>query len=143
MSAANGYVVIAFFFGLAGGIVGRVKGSSFFLWFVISAVVPFLGLLTAIFYRWDNQELRRECPSCGRVVKLHDALCMRCGEELEFPERGDRIRGEDARARRLGHRPKSAVRLAGPAATRAELLARASNNSSRERRRIACVQSTP
>ncbi len=86
MSAANGYVVIAFFFGLAGGIVGRVKGSSFFLWFVISAVVPFLGLLTALFYRWDNQELRRECPSCGRVVKLHDALCMRCGEELEFPE---------------------------------------------------------
>ena len=63
MSAANGYVVIAFFFGLAGGIVGRVKGSYFFLWFVISAVVPFLGLLTAIFYRWDNQELRRECPS--------------------------------------------------------------------------------
>jgi hypothetical protein len=86
MSAANGYVVIAFFFGLAGGIVGRVKGSSFVLWFVISAVVPFLGLLTAIFYRWDNQELRRECPSCGRVVKLHDALCMGCGEELEFPE---------------------------------------------------------
>ena len=86
MSAANGYVVIAFFFGLAGGVVGRVKGSSFFLWFVISAVVPFLGLLTAIFYRWDNQELRRECPSCGRVVKLHDALCMGCGEELEFPE---------------------------------------------------------
>jgi hypothetical protein len=86
MSAANGYVVIAFFFGLAGGIVGRVKGSSFFLWFVISAVVPFLGLLTAIFYRWDNQELRRECPSCGRVVKLYDALCMGCGEELEFPE---------------------------------------------------------
>ncbi len=86
MSAANGYVVIAFFFGLAGGIVGRVKGSSFFLWFLISAVVPFLGLLTAIAYRWDNQELRRQCPSCGRVVKLHDALCMGCGEELEFPE---------------------------------------------------------
>jgi hypothetical protein len=86
MAAGNAYVVIAFFFGLAGGIVGRVKGSSFFLWFLISAVVPFLGLLTAIFYRWDNQELRRECPSCGRVVKLHDALCMRCGEELEFPD---------------------------------------------------------
>ena len=49
-------------------------------------MVPFLGLLTAIFYRWDNQELRRECPSCGRVVKLHDAVCMGCGEELEFPE---------------------------------------------------------
>jgi hypothetical protein len=86
MSAANGYVVIMFFFGLAGGIVGRIKGSSFFLWFLISAVVPFLGLLTAIFYRWDNQELRRQCPACGRVVKLYDAVCMRCGAELDFPD---------------------------------------------------------
>jgi hypothetical protein len=86
VSAANGYVVIALFFGLAGGIVGRIKGSSFLLWFLISAVVPFLGLLTAIFYRWENQELRRQCPTCGRVVKLADAVCMRCGEELEFPD---------------------------------------------------------
>ncbi len=86
MSAANGYVVIMFFFGLAGGIVGRIKGSSFFLWFLISALVPFLGLLTAIFYRWDNQELRRQCPACGRVVKLYDTVCMRCGAELDFPD---------------------------------------------------------
>jgi hypothetical protein len=86
VSAANGYVVIALFFGLAGGIVGRIKGSSFVLWFMISAAVPFIGLLTAIFYRWENQELRRQCPTCGRVVKLYDAVCMRCGEELEFPD---------------------------------------------------------
>jgi hypothetical protein len=71
---------------MAGGVVGRIKGSSFVLWFLISACVPFIGLLTAIFYRWDNQELRRQCPGCGRVVKLHDAVCVRCGEELEFPE---------------------------------------------------------
>jgi ribosomal protein S27AE len=81
-----GLVVILFFFGLAGGVVGRIKGSSFVLWFLISACVPFIGLLTAIFYRWENQELRRECPSCGRIVKLHDAVCVRCGAELEFPE---------------------------------------------------------
>jgi hypothetical protein len=86
LSAANGYVVIAFFFGLAGGIVGRIKGSSFLLWFLISALVPFLGLLTAIFYRWENQELRRQCPTCGKVVKLYDAVCMKCGTELEFPD---------------------------------------------------------
>jgi hypothetical protein len=81
-----GLVLILFFFGLAGGIVGRIKGSSFALWFLISACVPFIGLLTAIFYRWDNQELRRECPRCGRIVKLHDAVCVRCGAELEFPD---------------------------------------------------------
>ena len=80
------YLVICFFFGLAGGIVGRIKGSSFVLWFLISAVVPIFGLMAAIAYRYDRDELRRQCPKCGRVTKLHDALCTRCGEELEYPE---------------------------------------------------------
>ena len=80
------YVVICFFFGLAGGIIGKIKGSSFFLWFLISALVPVIGLIVAIAYRWDRDELRRQCPRCGKVVKLHDALCTSCGEELEFPE---------------------------------------------------------
>jgi hypothetical protein len=80
------YVVICIGFGLAGGIVGKVKGSSFFVWFLISGLVPFVGLLAALAYRWDREELRRECPGCGRVVKLHDAICTRCGTELEFPE---------------------------------------------------------
>jgi len=84
--AGAGLIVIMICFGLAGGIVGRIKGSSFWLWFLVSGLVPFLGLLTAIFYRWDDRELRRQCPRCGRVVKLYDAKCMRCGEELEFPE---------------------------------------------------------
>jgi hypothetical protein len=84
--AGAGYVVICLCFGLAGGVVGRIKGSSFWLWFLISGLIPFLGLLTAIFYRWEDRELRRQCPGCGRVLKLYDTVCMRCGEELEFPE---------------------------------------------------------
>jgi hypothetical protein len=83
---AMGYLVIAFLFGLAGGIVGRIKGSSFFIWFLISGLIPFFGLMAAVFYRWDKEELRRQCPGCGQVLKLHDAVCMRCGEELEFPD---------------------------------------------------------
>ena len=81
------YVFIATCFGVAGGIIGRIKGSSFWLWFLISGALPFVGLLAAIAYRWDRDELRRQCPTCGRVVKLHDALCTRCGGELEYPER--------------------------------------------------------
>ena len=84
--AGGGYVIICVFFGLAGGVVGRMKGSSFFLWFLISGLVPFVGLLAAIFYRREDRELRRQCPGCGKVVKLHDALCVRCGTELEYPE---------------------------------------------------------
>jgi hypothetical protein len=80
------YIVIALCFAVAGGIVGRIKGSSFFLWFLISGAVPVIGLAAALLYRWDRNELRRECPGCGRVVKLHDALCTACGTELDFPE---------------------------------------------------------
>src|SRR5277367_3252656 len=80
------YVVIAVFFGLAGGIIGRFKGSSFILWFLICALVPFFGLLAAVAYRFDRDELRRECPNCGRVTKIYDALCTRCGSELDFPD---------------------------------------------------------
>ena len=92
------YVVLCLSFGLAGGIVGKIKGSSFFLWFMISAILPFLGLIAAIAYRYDRDELRRQCPGCGKVVKLHDALCTRCGTELEFPELA--IAPESAVARR-------------------------------------------
>lgn len=81
-----GLLVILFFFGLAGGIVGRIKGSSFFIWFLIAFCIPFIGLLTAVLYRYDNRELRRQCPECGKVVKLHDAVCTRCGTDLEFPD---------------------------------------------------------
>jgi endogenous inhibitor of DNA gyrase (YacG/DUF329 family) len=78
------YVVIAFFFALAGGVVGKVKGSSFWLWFLISGLLPFVGLLAAVVYRVELDEPRRVCPGCGKVVKLHDALCTRCGTELEW-----------------------------------------------------------
>jgi hypothetical protein len=80
------YVIIALCFGLAGGIVGKLKGSSFFLWFLISGAVPILGLIAAIAYRVDSEELRRQCPRCGNVTKIYDAICMRCGMELEFPD---------------------------------------------------------
>jgi hypothetical protein len=80
------YVVIAVCFGLAGGFVGKIKGSSFVLWFLISGLVPVFGLLAAIAYRFERDEFRRECPNCGRVTKIYDAICTRCGTELEFRE---------------------------------------------------------
>jgi hypothetical protein len=80
------YLVVAFSFALSGGLVGRAKGSSFVIWFLISGALPVLGLAAALLYRTERDELRRQCPGCGKIVKLHDALCTRCGTELEFPE---------------------------------------------------------
>jgi uncharacterized protein (DUF983 family) len=80
------YLVIAFCFGVAGGLVGRQKGSSFVVWFLIAATVPFVGLLTAFLYRYETEEALRRCPNCGRATRIYDALCTRCGTDLEYPD---------------------------------------------------------
>ena len=54
--------------------------------FLISGVIPVLGLIAALAFRIERDELRKQCPTCGKVTKIYDALCTRCGAELEFPE---------------------------------------------------------
>ncbi len=80
------YLILCLFFGLAGGVVGRIKGSSFFVWFLISAFLPVIGLVAAVFYRFERDEPRRRCPRCRRMLKLYDQVCMGCGYDLDFPE---------------------------------------------------------
>ena len=92
------YLAFALWFGIAAGVVGKIKGSSFFLWLLIGAALPVLGLIGAVFYRSERDEPRRQCPTCGKIVKLHDAMCMRCGTDLEFPDMA--IEPESAALRR-------------------------------------------
>ncbi len=78
------YLVIAFCFAVGGGLIARSKGNSFVVWFLISGIVPGIGILAAAFYRNESDEPRRACPTCGRTCMLYDALCTRCGTELEY-----------------------------------------------------------
>ncbi len=78
-------VVLAFFFGLATGIVGRIKGSSFWVWFLIGLCLPVIGLLAAIFYRFERDEPRRRCPRCGAIRPIADQVCTVCGEDMDWP----------------------------------------------------------
>ena len=80
------FLVILFFFGLSAGVIGKIKGSSFFIWFLIGFVLPVLGTLAALLYRWERNEPRRRCEECGNVVPLHDQVCMRCGRDLEWTD---------------------------------------------------------
>jgi hypothetical protein len=80
------YLVLAIFFGLSAGVIGKIKGSSFFVWFLVGFVLPFLGTLAAIFYRNEREVLKRTCPECRNVVAIHDQVCSRCGRDLEYPE---------------------------------------------------------
>ncbi len=82
-------LVVFFFFGLSAAVIAKIKGNGaggIITWFLIGFCVPFVGVIAAVLYRYENQELRRECPKCHRVVMLYDAVCMHCGEELEFPD---------------------------------------------------------
>jgi len=79
-------VVLAFFFGLAAGIVGKIKGSSFWVWFLIGLCLPVIGLLAAIFYRFEREEPRRRCPRCGAIRPISDQVCTVCGEDMDWPE---------------------------------------------------------
>jgi hypothetical protein len=72
--------------GLAAAVIGKIKGSSFFLWFIVGLVLPFLGILAALLWRWDRYEPKRRCEECGNVVQLHDQVCMRCGRDLDWPD---------------------------------------------------------
>jgi hypothetical protein len=73
-------------FGLATGIIGRAKGSSFLIWFLVGFFLPLLGLIAVILYRYEKAEPQRRCPRCGTVHKLYVQVCNVCGEELYLPD---------------------------------------------------------
>jgi hypothetical protein len=77
--------VVLFFFGLSAGAVGKIKGSSFLIWFLIGLVLPGLGTLAAVLYRFEGKEPPRSCPECGNVMPIYQQVCSRCGRDLEFP----------------------------------------------------------
>ena len=74
--------VVLFFFGLSAGAVGKIKGSSFFVWFLVGLVLPGIGTLAAVLYRFEGKEPRRACPECGNVMPTYQQVCNRCGRDL-------------------------------------------------------------
>ena len=80
------YIVIALSFGVATAVIGRAKGSSFWLWLVAGTILPVLGLIGVVLYRGEQDEPERRCPQCGKVHKLYVQVCTRCGAELYLPE---------------------------------------------------------
>jgi hypothetical protein len=75
-------IVIAFFFGLSAGTIGKIKGSSFLLWFLIGFCLPFIGTIAALLWRNERDDPLRQCPECGNVMKAYVQVCPRCGCDL-------------------------------------------------------------
>jgi hypothetical protein len=80
------FVAIAFVFGLATGAIGRLRGSSFWIWFLVGLALPGIGIIAALFVRRGQDEPRRQCPECRNIVPVSDQVCMRCGRDLDFPD---------------------------------------------------------
>jgi hypothetical protein len=80
------WLVLMFFFGLSAGTIGKIKGSSFFVWFLVGAALPVFGTLAAVLYRFERNEPRRQCDECGRIMPLTDQVCRRCGADQELPQ---------------------------------------------------------
>ena len=100
------YVLIALLSGLATGIVGRGKGSSFFIWFLVGTVLPILGLIAVILYRSEHEEPERRRPR-GEPHGRERARVREAGAERgAAEERVRREAEEDARPER--HRPRRA-----------------------------------
>jgi hypothetical protein len=78
------FIVILFFSGLATAIVGKVKGSSFGVWFLVGFCLPIIGLIGALLHRWERDEPRMTCPRCGAVLPISDQVCTRCGEDIAW-----------------------------------------------------------
>ena len=81
------WVLIAVSFGVVTGLVGKSKGGSFLLWFVIGTVLPGTRSrrghpVPATRTGSRNAAVR----TAATRVKLYVQICPRCGEELYLPD---------------------------------------------------------
>lgn len=91
------YLIIAASFALATAVIGKSKGSSFWIWLLIGFFTLAIGLIAAILYRREQGEPERRCPRCGAVHKLYVQVCPRCGEDLYLPDVSEVRQGPDYR----------------------------------------------
>ena len=78
---------------IAAAIIGRMKGSSAFIWFFVGAGLPLIGPIAALLYRNERDEPRRPCPRCGAIQAIHVQVCTRCGLDMDLPADDEVIPG--------------------------------------------------
>jgi hypothetical protein len=80
------FFLLAIVVGFGTALIGRAKGSSFWLWLLIGTLMAPIGLFAVILYRRDKDEPERQCPNCQKAVKLYVQVCPRCGMDLYLPD---------------------------------------------------------
>ena len=87
------WVLVPVLSAFAAGVIGRMKGSSVFIWTLVGLGLPVIGPIAALLYRNEDDEPRRHCPRCGAVHKIHVQVCTRCGLDMDLPADEDVIPG--------------------------------------------------
>lgn len=82
----NAILLACLILGVVTAAIAKHKGSSFVIWFVVGFLFPGVGLLAVFLMRSSKFDPRRECPNCGALLPITSQVCMRCGEDLEYPE---------------------------------------------------------
>jgi hypothetical protein len=80
------YAVVFLVFAFVTGFIGKSKGSSFIIWFLVGGLLPVFGLIAVLLSRTERQDPRRECPNCHNLVGIAVQVCPRCGEDLDYPD---------------------------------------------------------
>lgn len=95
-------IIILLAFGIATAVIGKAKGSSFIIWFIVGFFIPLFGLIAVILQRREKSEPERRCPTCGAVHKLYVQVCHKCGEDMYLPDPSEVRPGPDFRQPQSG-----------------------------------------
>ena len=60
------YAVVPLVFGIITGMVGKSKGSSFVIWFIVGALLPVIGLIAASPSRSERYDPAANAPTAVR-----------------------------------------------------------------------------
>lgn len=80
-----GWVIVPALSAIIAAVVGKSKGSSFFIWLLVGLGLPVIGPIAALLYRNEKDEPRRPCPRCGTIQAIHVQVCRRCGLDMDLP----------------------------------------------------------
>jgi len=78
------YLFFAALLGVITGAVAQHKGESFFGWWLFGTLLFIIALPMVLIMPRNERELakRKNCPYCGKVVKLSDVSCPGCRRTL-------------------------------------------------------------
>lgn len=80
------WLVIPATSGIVAALVGRSKGSSFWIWLFVGTCLPVIGPIAALLHRNEHLEPERRCPRCEAIHKIHVQVCSRCGLDMDLPD---------------------------------------------------------